>query len=104
VSEIWHTGAINTAPYHTNKQQRQNHNKNKFWNQNQYKRKGMFTPSKKAHSKMRLWKPDVYSHRHNVSIDLAGTKNANATKSDMRAHILLEKKEHKKNGLKKIWN
>jgi hypothetical protein len=40
----------------------------------------------------------------NASIDLAGTKNANATKDDMRAHILLEKKECKKNGLKEIWN
>jgi hypothetical protein len=58
-------------------------------------------PAKRCIQRCNLWKPGVYSHRHNVSIDLAGTKNANATKDDMRAHILLEKKEHKKNSLKR---
>jgi hypothetical protein len=32
--------------------------------------------AKRRIPKMRLWKPDVYSHRHNVSIDLAASIRA----------------------------
>jgi hypothetical protein len=39
---------------HINKEPGGKRTNNEVWNWNQYKRKGMFTPSKKTHPKMRL--------------------------------------------------